>query len=399
MPATTRRILASLGILASLACLSALIGAPAARAAEPFDIDVVLPLTGGGSFLGHSEQTSLQLAEPVLNKDGGIGGRPVHFVYHDDQSSPQVAVQLATQVVARKPPVVLGSALVAMCNAMTPLMARGPVMYCFSPGTSPKPGGFAYGSSSSTYDLAGATLRYLELTGRTKVAIIASTDATGQEGSKMFTTHLAMPAYKNIQLVGQASFNPTDVSAAAQIHHLKASNPQVLIAWSTGSAIGTVFKAIKDAGLNVPVVTTDGNMTFAQMHQFASILPKPLYIPTAQWPKSDIKLSPAVEEAKKVFYDTFDKAGIKPDFGSTLSWSAAMLTVSALKKLGPDATAAQLNHYLSTLKGFAGINGIYDFTKTPQRGLDETSVVLTRWDADKDNWILVSKPQGFPVEK
>jgi len=303
MPATTRRILASLGILASLACLSALIGAPAARAAEPFDIDVVLPLTGGGSFLGHSEQTSLQLAEPVLNKDGGIGGRPVHFVYHDDQSSPQVAVQLATQVVARKPPVVLGSALVAMCNA------------------------------------------------------------------------------------------------AAQIQHLKASNPQILIAWSTGSAIGTVFKAIKDAGLNVPVVTTDGNMTFAQMHQFASILPKPLYIPTAQWPKSDIKLSPAVEEAKKVFYDTFDKAGIKPDFGSTLSWSAAMLTVSALKKLGPDATAAQLNHYLSTLKGFAGINGIYDFTKTPQRGLDETSVVLTRWDADKDNWILVSKPQGFPVEK
>ena len=47
----------------------------------------ILPLTGGASFLGKEEQKALQLAEPVINKSGGIQGQQVHFVFHDDQSA------------------------------------------------------------------------------------------------------------------------------------------------------------------------------------------------------------------------------------------------------------------------------------------------------------------------
>lgn len=103
-----------------------------AFAAEPFNIDVVLPLTGPAAFLGKAEQVALQRAEASLAKTDGIGGRPIKFVLHDDQSSPQVAVQLASQIVASKAPVVLGSAVVAMCNAMAPLMRKGPVLYGYS---------------------------------------------------------------------------------------------------------------------------------------------------------------------------------------------------------------------------------------------------------------------------
>jgi hypothetical protein len=84
---------------------------------------------------------------------GGIAGRPVKFIYHDDQSNPQTAVQLATQVVAGRPAVVLGSSLVASCRAVGPLMQNGPVNYCFSPGFHPDPGGYVFSSSISTLDL------------------------------------------------------------------------------------------------------------------------------------------------------------------------------------------------------------------------------------------------------
>ena len=99
-----------------------------AAAADNFDIQVIMPLTGHGSFLGKGERQSLQLAEKVVNENGGIAGRPVHFVFHDDQGSPQVAVQLTNEVMAHHPAAILGSSLVAMCSAMSPIVQQnGPV--------------------------------------------------------------------------------------------------------------------------------------------------------------------------------------------------------------------------------------------------------------------------------
>ena len=100
---------------------------------------MVLPLTGAAAFLGTSEQAALQRAEPVLSRDGGIGGRAVRFVFHDDQTSPQIAVQLANQINAGKPAIVLGSATVAMCNAMAPLYRRGPCCSACRPASTRRP--------------------------------------------------------------------------------------------------------------------------------------------------------------------------------------------------------------------------------------------------------------------
>lgn len=390
MFAATRRLLGFVAVALSFA-------SHPVRAAEPFDINVVLPLTGPAAFLGSAEQRALQQAEKLLVAGPGIGGRPVRFVFHDDQSNPQTAVQLATQIVSAKPAVVLGSAVVAMCNAMAPLMRRGPVLYCFSPGVYPTPGSFMFSSSNATRDLAAAQIRYFRLSGLTRIALITSTDATGQDALRNIKELLAQPENKDMQLAGEASFNPTDISAAAQIQRLKGVQPQALIAWSTGAAVGTVFKAVQDAGWDVPVATTDGNMTYASMRQFADILPKVLYIPSPEWPRTDkVEVAPEVQEAKRQFFAAFDGTDSKPDGASSFAWDPALLVVSALRKLGPDATAEQLRAYLATLKGFAGINGTYDFEKIPQRGLDDSNVVVTRWDEAAQNWEIVSQARGVP---
>ena len=75
-----------------------------------------------------------------------------------------------------------------------------------------------------------------------------------------------------------------------------------------------------------------------------------------------------------------------------------MLVVSALKKLGPNATAEQVRNHLANLTGFAGINGIYDFTKVAQRGLSDTSVYVTRWSSEKKTWLVVSESRGVPFK-
>ncbi len=381
----------------TLLVAAALLGGLSAAQAADREINVILPLTGGGAFLGKAEQQALQQFEKQANADGGIHGQPLKFVFHDDQSSPQVAVQLANQVKASNPPVILGSALVALCNAMAPLMKDGPLLYCFSPGVHPAPGSFIYSSSISTKELAAALLRYFGAKGWKKVALITSTDASGQDAYKNFKSLFAADDHKDVELVAEAQLNPTDVSAAAQIQRLKGANPDVLVAWSTGGPIGTVFKAIHDAGLELPVATTNGNQTYAQMAQYAAFLPKELYIPAADFLKSD---KPAKQDeaasAKAAFYKAFDGTDIKPDGPSTYAWDPALLVTGALRKLKPDATAADLRGYFNDLKGVAGINGFYDFKAVPNRGLDESNVVVTRWDASAQTWAVVSDPLGIP---
>jgi branched-chain amino acid transport system substrate-binding protein len=385
-----------MGVRITLVAAALFFGLTVADAADR-EINVILPLTGGGAFLGKAEQQALQQFEKAANASGGIHGDPLKFVFHDDQSSPQVAVQLANQVKATNPPVILGSALVALCNAMAPLMKEGPVLYCFSPGIHPVSGGFVFSSSISTKELAAALLRYFGAKGWHKVALITSTDASGQDAYKNFKSLVGAEGHKDVELVAEAQLNPTDVSAAAQIQRLKGANPDVLVAWSTGGPIGTVFKAIHDAGLELPVATTNGNHTYAQMAQYAAFLPKELYIPAADFLKSTrpVQASEA-SVAKEAFFGAFEGTDIKPDGPSTYAWDPALLVVSALRKLKVDASAEDLRAYLSGLKGVAGINGYYDFKAVPNRGLDESNVVVTRWDAAAQTWAVVSDPLGIP---
>jgi len=81
-------------------CLLAI--STAASAAET-TIPVILPLTGNASFLGQGIQRVLKVLEAVVNKDGGIGGSQLRFAFRDDQTSPQVAVQLTNALFSKQP--------------------------------------------------------------------------------------------------------------------------------------------------------------------------------------------------------------------------------------------------------------------------------------------------------
>jgi len=394
----TKKLIAALASSFVLASAGVLSGFAGAQAAEPYDIDVIIPLTGGGAFLGKGEQFSLQLAEKAVNASGGIKGRPLHYVFHDDQSTPQLGVQLANTVLEKKPAIVLGSSLVAICRAIVPLMEGNAVSYCFSPGLHPPPRSYAFTASVSTVDLMDAIVRYFRMKGWTRLALMFSTDATGQDAEDAAKQILARPENAAMQLVQTVHFNTNDVSVSAQIENVKAANPQAFIAWSTGSPIATIFHAMLQAGLDVPFATTDGNMTYAQMEQYKDFLPKQLYFPAGDYVIRDpALLPPGSAPANAEFYQRFAEAGVRPDEPSELAWDPTMIVVHALRTLGTDATAQQIHDFIIHLKGYPGIDGIYDFEKVPQRGLDVSNAVVTRWSPGNPVWDVVSKPGGAPL--
>ena len=374
------------------------LGCPAARAADPYEVNVVMPLTGGASFLGSAERQAIELVEKLTNASGGIQGQPIHFVFQDDQSSPQISVQLASRIVPTHPAVMMGSSIVGMCNAMAPLMISGPVMYCFSPGIHPADGSFVFTSSVSTFDLARALIRYYRMRGWTRIAIITSSDATGQDADKGLAEILADPENKAMQVVAHPHFNPTDVSVAAQMGTISAASPQAIVAWSTGAPIATIFKGLTQAGIDVPTGTTDGNMTLAQMQRYAAFLPPQLYFPSAQWVAlgSEMVKDPQVRAAQLAFAAAYKADGKTPDVASALAWDPAQAVVAGLRALGTKATAEQFRTWLSSYTG-AGVDGVYDFARLPQRGLDAQSALVSRWDAKANYWVPVSVPGGAPA--
>ena len=370
-----------------------------ARAVEPYDIHVILPLTGNGAFLGQGHRDSLDTLAEIVNKSNGIDGRPLHFVYHDDQSNPQVSVQLATEIIAQKPAVILGSSLVAMCAAIAPLMQNGPVDYCLSPAYHPPAGGYVFSSGASSTDQSAAILRYFRLAGWTKIATLANTDASGQSNDKSMDELVARPENKDVSLVTRQHFNPADISVAAQIENIRASGAQAIIAGVTGTAAATVFKGMIQSGLDIPIVVTSGNESFPQMEAWKDFLPKHLVMSSALFPEHEglLTLDPQIEAAQHAMYTALAEHHLKADNMEATSWDAALIVVAALRKLGPNATAEQIRSFIANLSDFPGIDGIYNFKASPERGLGPDSAIAVTYDPTKKVWVWLTKPGGAPL--
>jgi branched-chain amino acid transport system substrate-binding protein len=367
-----------------------------ADAAEPYDIQVILPLTGSGAFIGLGQQQGLQLAEKVVNAEGGIAGRPVRFVIHDDQTNPQLSVQIAAQLTGNHPPVILGPSLSANCRAVLPLMSEGPVDYCYSPTINPEPGSYVFSASIQQEGLVETMIRYFHARGWNRIALIASTDSTGQEGEKGADRAVALPGLTDMRIVERVHYNPTDAIIAAQIERVRAAAPQAVIAWTTGTPVGTVFKGLAQAGYEVPVGVGSGNVLYSFMRQYAAVLPKELYfsIDVGSARGEGLRLDRAVTAAKKKYVDAFQSIGLWPDTGSGTMWDATMIVVDALRRVGTDASPATIRDAIAHLRNYSGVYGTYDFVAVPQRGIDPKKAVMVRWNAAQSSFEAVSQAGG-----
>jgi branched-chain amino acid transport system substrate-binding protein len=373
------------------------IGAPLARAADtPYEIPAIASLTGFGAFLGKAQQDTLTRLETIVNRQGGIRGRPIHFVFYDDQTSPQAAVVLANEIIAKKASVLLGPTLTAQCLAVMPLVQGKVVEYCISPGIHPARDSYSFSASISTTDLVKAFVRYFHGRGLNRIAVLTTTDATGQDADRNFASVVALPENNGVQIVDEEYMAVSDVSIAAQIAKIKAARPQALIAWVIGTPFATVLRGISDGGLDIPIAASNANMTFGQMKQWGSYLPKDLYFPGVPF-MAGMTPTAQARTALQNFYAVTKDQGVDPDFQTGISWDPGVIIVTALRALGTDATAEQIRDYITNMHDFAGIAGVYDFRDGSHRGLTEKDVVVMRWDPAKENWIAVSRLGGAPV--
>jgi branched-chain amino acid transport system substrate-binding protein len=355
--------------------------------------------TGSASFLGVEEAAALNALAKHVNATGGIDGHQVKFAISDNQSTASTSVSLASPLVSQSPVMMVGSVTATDKPVDDLANSSGPIIYDLSPGDHPTRGSYVYSSSNSTTNQAQAFINWAKSKGYTKIGVITSTDSTGQDG--WTNIQKAVTASNGgVTVTDHQTFDPTSVSVTTQLSQIKATNPQAVIIWTTGTPLGTVLSGMQELDMtSLPTMTTNGNASVSELQRLKGELPAQLYFPGAPFMAGTQFLTGETKTEVEAFDSAMAAAGQKsPDEGDALSWDPGLILVSALRKLGTSATASQIHSYINSLTSFAGINGTYNFTNTSipdNRGLTISSVYITEWNKTQNDWAAVSGPAGM----
>jgi branched-chain amino acid transport system substrate-binding protein len=374
-------------------------GLPARAADQPFDIYMLLPLTGPAAFLGRGEAQGAQAFERYANAHGGIRGRSIRIVVEDDQSNAQVAVQLLNQISAKGVAAVVGPAFTPECEAAMPLvLPSGPTMYCLSPSIQPPGGSFAFSVMPTNRDQYANMIRYLKAKGVRTLAFLSTNDSSGQDQENGAKGALNYPELRDLKLVADERMNQTDVSASAQVARIKASGAQAAVVFVSGTGFATVLRAVNDSGYEGIIATGASNAIKEQIQSYGAYLPATLIFTTLPF-QMDVGVAERVRRARNVYLEairqvTTEQLGVP----QSVPWDPLTILVDAYRKLGMQATAVQVRDYIVSLHDFAGIMGMYDFRTNDQRGLDIHSTGAMRWDKATQSFVVLSRPGGTPLE-
>lgn len=354
-----------------------------ATSKAPYIIHAVLSETGAASVLGSREAKALKAQIASINAAGGINGQKLALDIKDNQSNPALSVQLTTPWVAKHVPLILNGSFVATDSAVDALATpTGPLIYDLSPGAYPPPNSFVFSVGVNEIVNTAVYLQYFKSRGWTRIAIIHSTDGTGQDGYNKLKAALAEPANSGFTLVGQQSFNPSAVSVSTQLSVIKAAKPQALVVWTTGAPAGTVFKGMAALGMqNIPSLVVDSNAGQSELSSFKSILPTHTYftVPEEYLPLTN--LSGAVKSEVSTFSTLVSGLGGHPNDAWSFGYEAMEVLVNALKHLGTGATPTQLRNYLQTkIKNFPTVVGPLTFTTSNHQGTNASEVSVVKWN-------------------
>lgn len=344
-------------------------------------VPVLLPLTGAQAAVGAGTKKSLEGLAEQINKRGLLKNGTIQLNFLDNQSSPSVAVTAASPFLGKAQFLINGSVsnTEIPVNALVQPDSKGPVVYNVSPAIYPDPGSFIFAGTAPTDDVASVSAHYAKRQNWTRVAVITSTDPSGQDGRKA-----ALAAVKKVpgmQVVADEQFGTTDTSVSSQIAHIAAAKPDVIVLWSTGAQIGTVFQGMKTAGLSdVPTIMSYGNINFDLMEKLKDVLPKTLLSQGASYFFTNLKFPAAQKSQIDLLYASMNAKPGQVDASPSYVDDGLLVYINALNHVGLDATSAQIRDYLESLTNWSGIDGIYSFSKEDHRGITGDSYGIVQYD-------------------
>jgi len=354
-------------------------GAHSARAADPFLIGVISPLSGPVATVGVRQTAAIRWWAEDVNAKGGIKGRQVELAVCDDQGNPETAVTCARGHMQHGVALLLDTSVAGTIKAIMPLLDKGPVMIVASPIINPDPKTYVFQTSPTDLEITRGLLNYLQANHKDRLAMIASTDATGEVG--VADAQAVFPP-ANVKLaLSRIDLRSND--ASIQLANVLKDNPPLLYSAYSGGGAATVVKSFTNLGFTMPLVISNANLTDAFMALIKSDMPPRLLGLGLNSMVPEFVSDPA-EKARIEYFKTSFEASRKEsvDLLSHLGLMLADTANAVLANVPDPKNAAATKAYLeqARIKSVATIH----FSPTSHVGLTAESVAVLEYK--KDHW-------------
>jgi len=240
------------GLLGSLAFGSLSLGT-ALYASDAIVVGEINHYKRMAAFAGPYKQ-GIELGLEEINAAGGVNGRPLEFIFRDDQGEPGDAVKIAEELMTREGAVMLtGTILSNVGLAISSFAAEKGYVYLAS---EPLADGLVWGSGNaytfrlraSTYMQAAMLAEAAAKTDAVKYATIAPNYAYGKDAVAAFKS--ALTALRpDVEFVAEQWPGVFKIDAGAEVQALERAKPDAIYNVTFGADLAKLVREGTDRGL------------------------------------------------------------------------------------------------------------------------------------------------------
>lgn len=313
-------------------------------------------------------KNGIELKLEEINAAGGVLGRPLEFIFRDDDGQPGEAVKIAEELMTRDGAVMLtGSILSNVGLAISSLAAEKKYVYLAA---EPLADGLVWENGnaytfrlrSSTYMQAAMLAEEAAKTDAMTYATIAPNYAYGKDAVAAFKK--ALTALKpEVKFVAEQWPTLFKIDAGAEVQALEAAKPDAIYNVTFGSDLAKFVREGSTRGL------FEGRTVYGLLSGEPEYM-EPLGEEAPEgWVVTGYPWYAFQDGPNKAFVDAYTKRfGESPKLGSLVGYSTAASIAAVLKKAGSTETEA-------IRKAFAGLNVDTPVGTITYRALDHQSTM------------------------
>ncbi len=335
---------------------------PSLAGSGTIKIAALYNVTGGMSSLDGPSLKGAKLAVSQINAAGGVLGQQIELIAIDTRTDMQETSIAAQRALSQGVVAGIGQSDTTFVMAAAPLFQEAGIPFVTSGATHPELPAWVgdymfmtpFGDDDQSYAIADYTYNTL---GFRNFAIWT-------DQSMDFTKALSHFFIERVNQRGGAivledSFMMGDTDFSAQIARLKAQDPipDAVFISAIPTEAGLTVKQIREAGLDIAIVSGDGFDTDLLVSTPGAALATNVYFSTHTFREDDRPEVTAFIAAYKEAY------GIDPENAfAPLGYDALKLVVSAIERAGSTEPAA-IRDALAATRGFTAVTGEISYTR------------------------------------
>ncbi|MGF0039362.1 ABC transporter substrate-binding protein [Peptoniphilaceae bacterium SGI.131] len=230
-----------------------------AAESETIKIGSMGPLTGGAAVYGVSSTNGAKLAVEEINAQGGINGKKIEYILHDDKNDTNEAIHIYDLLAEEKVVAILGAITSAPSEAVAARAKEDNLLMI-------TPSGTQFGITSNrpnvfrvcyTDPFQGQILaQYASESGKKTVALMKNTSSEYSSG--VYEAFKEKAKELGLEIVAEESYGNADKDFRVQLTNIAAKKPEILLVPDYYEVNALILSQAREIGIDALILGPDG---------------------------------------------------------------------------------------------------------------------------------------------